>query len=130
MSIDLMNSEIRKLFPVTENYVYLNHAAACPISIPVYERMRRHTRDLLENGAVNFRDWLAAIKHTRELAARLINAMPDEIAFAPDTSAGLAMIANGLGWRAGGNVVLAGCEFPATAVPGVRSEREFVVDGE
>src|SRR5215813_12095388 len=82
--LDLMNPEIRKLSPVTQTYVYLNHAALSTISIPVYVRMQRHTRDLLENGAVNFRDWLAAIKHTRELAARWINAMPDEIAFAPD----------------------------------------------
>ncbi|HEY7182484.1 MAG TPA: aminotransferase class V-fold PLP-dependent enzyme [Blastocatellia bacterium] len=123
-----MNSEIRKLFPVTENYVYLNHAAVCPISIPVYERMRRHTRDLLENGAVNFRDWLAAIEHTREMAARLINSGPDEIAFAPDTSAGLAMIANGVDWRAGDNVVIADCEFPANAIPWMRIKREFGVE--
>ncbi|HZF40798.1 MAG TPA: aminotransferase class V-fold PLP-dependent enzyme [Blastocatellia bacterium] len=124
----MMNPEIRKLFPVTQNYVYLNHAAVCPISIPVYERMQRHTRDVMENGAVNFREWLAAIKHTRELAARLINARPDEIAFAPDTSAGLAMIANGVDWRAGDNVVTADCEFPANVIPWMRIKREFGVE--
>src|SRR4030095_3704972 len=123
-----MNSEIRKLFPVTQNYVYLNHAAVCPISIPVYERMQRHTRDLLENGAVNFRDWLAAVKHTRELGARLINAAPEEIAFAPNTSAGWAMIANGVDWRAGDNVVTADCEFPANVIPWMRVKREFDVE--
>jgi selenocysteine lyase/cysteine desulfurase len=123
-----MNPEIRKLFPVTQNYVYLNHAAVCPISTPVYERMQRHTRDLLENGAVNFNNWLAAIKHTRKLAAQLINATPDEIAFAPGTSAGLAMIANGVEWRAGDNVVIADCEFPANVVPWMRIKREFGVE--
>ncbi len=87
-----MNQPLRELFPVTKNYVYLNHAAVCPISLPVYERMREHARDLLENGFVHFREWGAAVKHVRELAARLINARPDEIAFAPNTSAGLAMI--------------------------------------
>lgn len=61
-----MNREIRELFPVTKNYVYLNHAAVCPISLPVYERMEKHARDLMENGAANFREWLAAVKHTRE----------------------------------------------------------------
>src|SRR5262245_65942628 len=75
--LDLMNPEIRKLFPVTENYVYFNHAAVCPISTPVYERMRQHARDVMENGAVHYREWLAAIKQTRELGARLINARPD-----------------------------------------------------
>ena len=126
--LDLMNSEIRKLFPVTQNYVYFNHAAVCPISTPVYERMQRHSRDVMENGAVNYREWLAAIKQTRELAARLINAKPDEIAFAPDTSAGLAMIANGVDWREGDNVVTADCEFPANVVPWMRIKREFGVE--
>jgi selenocysteine lyase/cysteine desulfurase len=120
-----MNSEIRKLFPVTQNYVYLNHAAVCPISIPVYERMQRHTRDVMENGAIHYHDWLAAIKQTRGLAAQLINAGPDEIAFAPNTSAGLAMIANGIDWRAGDNIVTADCEFPANVVPWMRIKREF-----
>ncbi|HKQ76332.1 MAG TPA: aminotransferase class V-fold PLP-dependent enzyme [Blastocatellia bacterium] len=123
-----MNHEIRKLFPVTQNYVYLNHAAVCPISIPVYDRMQRHTRDLLENGAVHFRDWLAAVKQTRDLAARLINASPDEIAFAPNTSAGLSMIANGIDWRAGDNIVTADCEFPANVIPWMRIKREFGVE--
>jgi cysteine desulfurase / selenocysteine lyase len=124
----LMNSEIRELFPVSQNYVYLNHAAVCPISIPVYERMKRHARDLMENGAVNFREWLAAVRQTRELAARLINARPDEIAFASNTSAGLAMIANGLDWRAGDNIVTADCEFPANVIPWMRIKREFGVE--
>lgn len=123
-----MNHEIRKLFPVTKNYVYLNHAAVCPISLPVYERMERHARELMENGAANFREWLAAIKHTRGLAGQLINASADEIAFAPNTSAGLAMIANGLDWRAGDNIVTADCEFPANVIPWMRIKREFGVE--
>jgi selenocysteine lyase/cysteine desulfurase len=123
-----MNSEIRKLFPVTQNHIYLNHAAVCPISIPVYERMQRHARDVMENGAVNYREWLAAIKQARELSARLINARPDEIAFASSTSAGLAVIANGVDWRAGDNIVTADCEFPANIVPWMRIRREFGVE--
>ncbi|MGE0129468.1 MAG: aminotransferase class V-fold PLP-dependent enzyme [Blastocatellales bacterium] len=123
-----MNSEIRKLFPVTQNYIYLNHAAVCPISLPVYERMQEHARDLLENGAANFREWFAAVKHTRELAAQLINISADQIAFAPNTSAGLAMIANGIDWRAGDNIVTADCEFPANVIPWMRIKREFGVE--
>src|SRR5438093_2511109 len=99
-----MNEQIRQLFPVTQNYNYLNHAAVAPLPLPVYEAMQRHLRDQLENGAVNYFDWLAGIKHARQLCAQLINAAPDEIAFAPNTSAGLAMIANGLDWQAGDNL--------------------------
>lgn len=123
-----MNDEIRRFFPVTKNYVYLNHAAVAPLALPVYERMEAQARDLLENGAVNFRAHLAAIKHVRALGAQLINAQPDEIAFAPSTSAGLAMIANGIDWRAGDNIVTADCEFPANVVPWMRIKREYGVE--
>lgn len=123
-----MNNEIRRLFPITKNYIYLNHAAVGPIALPVYERMEGHARDLLENGAVNFRAHLAAVKGVRQLAAQLINASADEIAFAPNTSAGLAIIANGIAWQAGDNIVTADCEFPANVVPWMRIKRAYGVE--
>jgi selenocysteine lyase/cysteine desulfurase len=123
-----MNEEIRNLFPVTKNYIYLNHATVAPISIPVYERMQEYTRDLLDHGYVNFQDWSDAVKRVRELGARLINARSHEIAFAPNTSAGLAMIANGIDWREGDNIVTAECEFLANVVPWMRIKREYGVE--
>lgn len=123
-----MTPEIRKLFPVTDNYVYLNHAAVCPISLPVYERMQEYTRDLLEHGFVHFREWGEAVKSVRQLAARLINSKPENIAFAPNTSAGLSFVANGIDWRAGDNIVSSTSEFPANVVPWKRVCREFGVE--
>lgn len=123
-----MTPEIRQLFPVTKNYVYLNHAAVAPISLPVFERMQEYTLDLLGHGLVHFREWGQAVKHVRELAAQFINAFPDEIAFAPNTSSGLAFVANGIDWREGDNVVVADCEFPANLIPWRRIRREFGVE--
>lgn len=123
-----MNSEIRQLFPVTQNYIYLNHAAVAPLPLPVYEAMEQHLRSLREQGLVNWPEWGAAIRRVRGLCAQLINASPREIAFAPNTSAGLAMIANGIDWRAGDNVVSADCEFPANVQPWMRLKRESGVE--
>jgi selenocysteine lyase/cysteine desulfurase len=123
-----MNEEIRQLFPVTQNYIYLNHAAVAPLSLPVYERMKEYERDLLEHGMVHFRKWRAAVEHVRELGAKLINARPREIGFAPNTSSGLGFIANGIEWRAGDNVVTADCEFPANVHPWMRLKREYGVE--
>ncbi len=119
-----MNEEIRRLFPVTRNYVYLNHAAVAPISIPVYESIDRYTRELLECGLANYRKWSGEISRVREAAAKFIGAQPDEIAFAPNTSSGLAIIANGIEWQEGDNVVLADCEFPANVIPWQRISRD------
>jgi selenocysteine lyase/cysteine desulfurase len=123
-----MNLKVRKLFPVTQNCVYLNHAAVAPISLPVYERILKHNRDLLEHGAIHHHEWSESIRHVREVAARLINARPDEIAFAPNTSAGLAMVANGIDWQTGDNMVTADCEFPANVVPWMRIKRDYGIE--
>lgn len=123
-----MNNEIRQLFPVTNHCTYLNHAAVGVLPTPVYEAMDRHLRDQRDYGAMNYLDWFAAVKRTREVCAQLINAKPDEIAFAPNTSAGLAMIANGLDWHAGDNLVTAACEFPANVIPWLRIAREHGVE--
>ncbi|MEK7829728.1 MAG: aminotransferase class V-fold PLP-dependent enzyme, partial [Acidobacteriota bacterium] len=123
-----MTPEIRKLFPVTQNYVYLNHAAVCPISLPVIERMMEYTSDLLNHGLVHYEKWGNRTKKVRQLAAQLINAEADEIAFAPNTSSGLSFVANGIDWQAGDNIITADCEFPANIVPWKRISREFGVE--
>ncbi|QQS44921.1 MAG: aminotransferase class V-fold PLP-dependent enzyme [Acidobacteriota bacterium] len=123
-----MNEEIRRLFPVTKNYIYLNHAAVAPISLPVYESIERYARELLEHGLVHYRKWYDEISRVRELAAGFIGAGPDEIAFAPGTSAGLSMIANGIDWRPGDNVVVPECEFPANVIPWRRIASEYGVE--
>lgn len=123
-----MNSDIRQLFPVTNNYDYLNHAAVAPLSLPVYEAMQNYTKDLLEHGLVHWREWGEAVDRVRELAAQLIHAQPHEIAFAANTSTGLSFVANGLDWRAGDNIVTADCEFPANQQPWFRLQKAFGVE--
>src|SRR5205085_8458782 len=123
-----MNEELRRLFPVTQQCIYLNHAAVGSLSQPVYEAMERHLRDQLDYGAAHYLDWFAGVKRTRELCAAFINAKLDQIAFAPNTSAGLAIIANGIDWRAGDNLVTADCEFPANLIPWQRIAREYGVE--
>lgn len=113
-------ADVRSLFPVTNNYVYLNNAAVAPISLPVFEAMQRYTRDLLDCGLVHWREWGAEVERVRGLAAQLIHAQSHEIAFVANTSTGLSVIANGLDWRAGDNVVTAECEFPANQQPWFR----------
>ncbi|MEO6727168.1 MAG: aminotransferase, partial [Blastocatellia bacterium] len=69
-----MTPEIRQLFPITKNYIYLNHAAVAPLSWPVFERMQGYTLDLLGHGLVHFREWGEAVYQVRVLAAQFINA--------------------------------------------------------
>jgi selenocysteine lyase/cysteine desulfurase len=115
-----MNEAIRSLFPVTQKYVYLNHAAVSPLSTRVREAMTRLVDDVTLNGAANYADWLATYERTRAATARLVGAQSSEIAFMRNTSDAISAVANGLRWRAGDNVVTTAVEFPANVYPWVR----------
>ncbi|WP_166163333.1 aminotransferase class V-fold PLP-dependent enzyme, partial [Chelativorans oligotrophicus] len=54
-----------------------------------------------------------AEEHIRPAIARLIGAVPAEIAFVKNTTEGLNIVANGIDWREGDNVVIANIEYPS-----------------
>jgi selenocysteine lyase/cysteine desulfurase len=115
-----MNERIRSLFPVTEHYIYLNHAAVSPLSTRVRDAMNHLVNDVTLNGSVNYYDWLETYERARAAAARLVNARPHEIAFMRNTSDAISTVANGLAWRAGDNIVTNNVEFPANVYPWMR----------
>ncbi|MBI2212792.1 MAG: aminotransferase class V-fold PLP-dependent enzyme [Acidobacteria bacterium] len=118
--------ELRYLFPVTRNCIYLNHAAVGPLARHSYEAMEELARDQRDWGAVHWRSWLGHYKRFRENAARLIGATPGEIAILKNTSEGISFVAEGLDWKAGENVVTTDMEFPSNFVPWKRLERRGV----
>ena len=107
----------RSEFPVTETYIYMNHAGVAPLSRPVQKAMTGFLEDATRNGAVNATLWEEQAETCREVAARLLNAEPTEIAFMKNTTQGILIAANGIDWRAGDNVVTTGVEFPANVYP-------------
>lgn len=115
-----MNQTIRTLFPVTEKYIYMNHAAVSPLSTRVRDAMHSLNDDVTSNGSANYEAWCRAYEKTRGSAARLVNARPHEIAFVRNTSDGLSAVANGIDWREGDNVVTCDVEFPSNVYPWMR----------
>ncbi len=69
---------------------------------------------------------LAAIAKTREVVARLLGAQVDEISFTGPTSSGLNVIANGLDWEKGDEVVCYLDDYPANVYPWLALERHGV----
>lgn len=116
-----MNERLRSQFPVTQRFVYMNHAALGPLPTAAVERTAALARDLAESGDEHWGDRLAEADRVRTLAARLVNARaPHEIAFVQNTSDGLSVVAEGVDWKPGDNVVGANCEFPANVYPWMR----------
>ncbi|HYZ73325.1 MAG TPA: aminotransferase class V-fold PLP-dependent enzyme [Chthoniobacterales bacterium] len=113
----LSDSELRqRLFPITKSRIFMAHAAVTVLPGPVAEAMSA----LIQRCSEEFRDFsetLALIQRTRESAARLINASSDEIALLGPTSLGLSLVANGITWAPGDEVVCYLDDYPANVYP-------------
>ncbi len=117
----------RNQFPVTETYIYMNHAGVAPLSRRVREAMAGFIEDATVNGAVNAEDWAETAEVCRAAAAQLINADPTEIAFMKNTTQGILIAANGIDWQEGDNVVTTAVEFPANVYPWWRLKERYGV---
>ncbi|MEM6552417.1 MAG: aminotransferase class V-fold PLP-dependent enzyme [Planctomycetota bacterium] len=100
-------------FPVLRHRTFLNHAAVAPISGPAADVLARYAEHASRHAYLDW-DWYGALQAVRESCARMIGAEGTEgIAFVPNTSTGLGMVAGGLDWRPGDHVVLTDVEYPA-----------------
>jgi cysteine desulfurase / selenocysteine lyase len=113
----LSNQELRQHeFPITGEKTFLAHAAVCPLPRRVSEAMRDHAaRATLDDQEETIP--AQQIRRARELAARLIQAQPEEIALVGPTSLALSYVAAGLPWRKGDNVLIYFDDYPSNVYP-------------
>jgi selenocysteine lyase/cysteine desulfurase len=116
----------RREFPVTKKYVYLDHAGVAPISLRVADSVGRLLAESTEGGAFHYPKWAQWIVDVRRSCARLVNAEQDEIAFVKSTSHGLSIVAEGLDWNEGDNLLVYEKEFPSNLYPWVNLRRKGV----
>jgi cysteine desulfurase/selenocysteine lyase len=107
----------RREFPVTDTYVYLDHAGVAPLSRKVRTAVDNFLKDSTEGGAFHYPAWAQRIVDSRQASAALVNAEPEEIAFVRSTSHGLSLVANGLDWQEGDNLLIYEKEFPSNIYP-------------
>jgi selenocysteine lyase/cysteine desulfurase len=134
--MDLEKMNIQEEFPVTENRIFFDHAKVSPLPNRVREAVNAFVNDVSSFGTENYADWMTQVESVRASFARLIHADTDEVAFVKNTSEGISIIANGLDWKAGDNVVVPDIEFPANVYPwwnlkrlGVETRFVRAVDG-
>ncbi|HEX5832338.1 MAG TPA: aminotransferase class V-fold PLP-dependent enzyme [Pyrinomonadaceae bacterium] len=106
---------IRKQFPVTNNSVYLNSAAAGPLAQATARAGADYYELMMNDGDVHWDEWLARREEVRAQVARFINAEPDEIGFTTNTSSGMNVIIDAL--EKHGEVISCDLEFPVTTIP-------------
>lgn len=105
------------LFSSTEPMIWLAHAGVSPVSRPVAEAVEAHLRDLMMYAASHTRQWAADIKEVKRIASGLLKCSPKDLAITPNTTHGINLIAHGLDWQPGDQIVLPSKEYPANVYP-------------
>lgn len=114
-SIDM--TEFRTQMPVAHSIAYFDHAAVGPLSAPASRIIQEWCTEATLLGDKVWPKWNRRAIQLKETAARVINAKPAEIALIPNTSAGINLVADGLPWQPGDNIVLPDGEFPSNLFP-------------
>jgi len=109
--------DVSREFPVLQELTFLNHAGVSPLPTRSAQAMRDVITELERFGPFYQKKDQQRMEWLRGAAAKLLACSADEIAFVKNTTQGLCLVAEGLDWRAGDNVVTAAHEFPANVYP-------------
>jgi selenocysteine lyase/cysteine desulfurase len=112
LSDDQTWQDLRDAMPAAEKWAYFDHAAVAPLTRPAQEALTRWVVDTAENGVVNSSYWRKEVERARKLGAAMLGADTDEIALVHNTTEGVNLVAEGLPWRPGDNLIALSSEFP------------------
>ncbi len=111
------NEELRRHeFPVAGTKIFLAHSAASPLPRRVAEAVGEYARQCAQ-GSQDAPFPEGRLRQTRQLAARLIGAAEEEIAFVGPTSLALSVAAAGLPLRKGDNILIYFDDYPSNVYP-------------
>ena len=119
MTIDELqsNEELRRhKFPVARERICLAHAGVSPLPRRVAKALRDYVLQCAQGDQYS-PVGEARLPQTRELAARLLGAQAEEIAFVGPTSLALSLAAAGLPLRKGDNILIYFDDYPANVYP-------------
>jgi len=95
-------ADLRPLFPVCEESVFLNNAAESPLNVRVHQRLQEY----LALASVEPQKKPSVRQPVRAALSGLFGGTPDEYALVTSTGVGIGMAASGYDWRQGDNVVV------------------------
>jgi selenocysteine lyase/cysteine desulfurase len=110
---DLINRE----FNLRSDLVYLNHAGVSPWPNRTVKAVHFFAEENMREGSFRYPHWVEVETELRRQAQLLINApSKDDIALLKNTSEALSVVAYGLPWQQGDNIVSSDQEFPSNRI--------------
>lgn len=118
MSQPLFSSEAERLaeFPLAHDSIFLAHAGVTILP----RRVTKVMQDYLQESCTRMQEFpeaWRAVNETRVVAAKMIGAQASEISLLGPTSLGLSLVANGLDWKPGDEVICYQDDYPANVYP-------------
>lgn len=121
----LSSAERGRLFPSSQQGIFLAHAAVAPITGPAREAMDAWNAEAALGRQESDAAW-KRVAQTRAVAAGFLGCEADEISLLGPTALGLGLVALGLDWKAGDEVVYDPLDYPANVYPWRELAREGV----
>ena len=112
----LANEELRcREFPVAHGKIFLGHAGVCPLP----RRVAAAISECAMQAALGDQEafMLHRLDDARKLGSQLLNCQPDELALVGPTSLGLSLVASGLNFRKGDNILIYHDDYPSNVYP-------------
>lgn len=120
--------EIRKHFNYLQNgMIYFNHASTGPIPDFTVKAIQNYLNERSNRSIDNYDEILKTLSETKELVAKFINAKADRIAFVDNVSNAMNLLAQGLRWEKGDEIILFDIEFPANVYPFLNLQKDGVI---
>ena len=104
-------------FPLDPQICYLNHAAVAPWPARTSAAVNAFAQENVHLGATHYPRWMSKEFELRQQLKALLNApSTDDIALQKNTSEGLSVVAYGLAWQPGDEVIITNQEFPSNRI--------------
>lgn len=117
--------EARNLFPIASQWNFLNHAGTAPMSLRSRAAVEAVVNDLTNRPRQQHR-FLEEMERLRQALARIVGGDPEGLTVTRGTAHGISLLAQGLDWRAGDNIVSARLEYPANLYPWMAQKKRGV----
>ena len=118
-----MNIEqIRSLFPVTKEAIYLNSASQSPLNTLVNDALQTYVKTELNPVDKKAFDR----NNTRKLLSRILGGLPEEYALTTSTGTGLGLAAQGIDFNEGENIIVPEREHWNNSFPWLNLQKEGV----
>jgi len=124
--------KVRKDLPFLEGITYLESASVSPAPVPVIQSMNDYFSKYPYNYGVGVfsasRELIKKVDEAREKVAEFIGAgSSKEVVFTKNTTEAINMVARGLRWSSGDEVIATNIEHQSNLIPWMRLAKEFGV---